>query len=148
MAKMMTGGMAPKKQGRIGEAIDRMRIGRKAKLEAKSEAAASQGNAVKAKRLSNRAEKVGNRMELKAIKKGGILPAGKKMGEYIGKGISEASKAMSEYENKSAIKRVDPYIPNEMNKLIEQRRENYTTPKEVKERIMTRRLGKSMPMQD
>jgi hypothetical protein len=86
MAKMMTGGMAPKKQGKIGEAIDRMRIGRKAKLEAKSGAAADQGNAVKAKRLSNRAEKVGNRMELKALKKGGVLPATKTMGDYVGKG--------------------------------------------------------------
>ena len=94
MAKMMTGGMAPKKQGKIGEAIDRMRIGRKAKLEAKSEAAAGQGNAVKAKRLSNRAEKVGNRMELKAVKKGGVLPATKTMGDYVGK---TANSALSGY---------------------------------------------------
>lgn len=110
MAKMMTGGeMAPKKQGKIGEAIDRMRIGRKAKLEARSGAAADQGNAVKAKRLSNRAEKVGNRMELKAVKKGGVLPAGKKIGEYIGNGNTNA-------QPKPAADMYDKFYSNEMKK--------------------------------
>ena len=86
---MMTGGpmkgKAPKKQGKIGQAIDRMKAGRMGKLEAKSEMAADQGNDVKSKRLSNRAEKVENRMELKSMKKGTSLPPGKKIGEYIGK---------------------------------------------------------------
>lgn len=168
MAKMMTGGeMAPKKQGKIGEAIDRMRIGRKAKLEARSGAAADQGNAVKAKRLSNRAEKVGNRMELKAVKKGGVLPAGKKIGEYIGKGISSSAvdpmrkneeqrfsngksilqeKQEMQEEMKKIMSDEKQEIPDELNKPLGQRRESYTTPPEVKERIRSRRLGKSMSM--
>lgn len=149
MAKMMTGGeMAPKKQGKIGEAIDRMRIGRKAKLEARSGAAADQGNAVKAKRLSNRAEKVGNRMELKAVKKGGVLPAGKKIGEYIGKVVSESKEKpmrkeldydestpyrATPEEMKKIMNDAQPFIPNEEQPFI---------PKEIR----SRRLGKSMPI--
>jgi len=127
MARTMTKGpmegYAPKKQGKIGEAVDRMRVGRMGKLEAKSEMASDQGNAVKSKRLSNRAEKVGNRMELKAVKKGGgILPSGKKIGEYLGKGV------MDGIENN-----MGKYIPKGVMEGIE----NYNKP-------MLKRLGKKM----
>jgi len=69
---------------KMRDAMDRMRAGRVAKLEAKSDMAMDQGNQVKAKRLANRAEKVQNRKELSTVKR--LSKMDKKLGKVMGSG--------------------------------------------------------------
>jgi hypothetical protein len=96
------GNRAPMKKGslkdRINAVAERVNAGRQAKLSAKADVAAAQGNMSKAARLEMRSKKVALRSEKRqAI---GNAKTAKKVGKALGKAASK----MSDYESTPVMK--------------------------------------------